>query len=513
MLFLMGVVSADPLTNVRVQLKWLHQYQFAGFYAAISQGYFEDAGLNVTLIEGGPSLDPVDEVLAGQAEFGVGNSSLLVAYFEGKPVVMVAAIFQHTPFAILARNKAGINTIKDLEGKTLMGEVHADELMAFLLAQGVDINKINLVPHTGNIRSLIPGSTPEIHASTSYLSTEPFLAVQVGLDYQIFSPNEYGIDYYGDSLFTSRAFADENPETVVAMKQALLKGWQYAAANSEEVISDILENYSTDKTRLALTFEAQTINNLLEDEMLEIGYISQSRLNNIATLFTATGLVTETKDLKPFLFQPAEQAPKWVGYTLLALAAISVVSTVIATRIYHLNQQRIAELNKRKELEILLTEQARTDPLTNLANRRWFEDVGSKSVEQALRHKRSLGVIMIDVDQFKPINDLHGHHFGDQCLRTLSAILLDCIRAGDLAARLGGDEFVLLLPDANEDVADAIRNRLLEQLRNHPIQTNEVEPIILSVSMGIGWLEQIDNGLADVIHRADQDMYANKESN
>lgn len=82
------------LTSVSVQLRWFHQFQFAGFYAALQQGYFSQAGLDVTLIEGGPTIDPVDSVLEGRADFGIGNSSLLVDFNKGRPVVAVAAIFQ-----------------------------------------------------------------------------------------------------------------------------------------------------------------------------------------------------------------------------------------------------------------------------------------------------------------------------------------------------------------------------------------------------------------------------------
>ncbi|MDZ7735632.1 MAG: ABC transporter substrate-binding protein [Gammaproteobacteria bacterium] len=87
--------SADEaLTDVRIQLKWFHQFQFAGYYAALEKGYFREAGLDVTLIEGGPHINPTNEVLTNNADFGIGTSGLLVSRSKGKPVVAVAAVLQ-----------------------------------------------------------------------------------------------------------------------------------------------------------------------------------------------------------------------------------------------------------------------------------------------------------------------------------------------------------------------------------------------------------------------------------
>ena len=144
----------NPLSSVRVQLKWFHQYQFAGFYAAIDKGYFQQAGLDVTLIEGGPFIDPTKVVIEGGAEFGIGNSTLLIDYNSGSPVVAVSAIFQHSPLVIIARRGSHIHTIKDLEGHTLMVESHAAELTTYLKLAGVNLDKVKIVTHTGTITSL-----------------------------------------------------------------------------------------------------------------------------------------------------------------------------------------------------------------------------------------------------------------------------------------------------------------------------------------------------------------------
>lgn len=82
---------------VSLRLRWHHQFQFAGYYAALEQGYYREAGVDVTIKEGGPTIAPVEDVLSGQSDFGVSNSNLVVEYLRGKPLMMLASLFQHSP--------------------------------------------------------------------------------------------------------------------------------------------------------------------------------------------------------------------------------------------------------------------------------------------------------------------------------------------------------------------------------------------------------------------------------
>ena len=95
--------SSEAAETLRLQLKWTHAFQFAGFYAADAKGYYREAGLDVQLIEAAPDTDVVGRVTAGEAEFGIGTSNLLLDRHAGRPVMALAAIFQHSPQVILAR--------------------------------------------------------------------------------------------------------------------------------------------------------------------------------------------------------------------------------------------------------------------------------------------------------------------------------------------------------------------------------------------------------------------------
>ena len=104
------------LEQVTLQLNWKHQFQFAGYYAAIEKGYFRDAGYEVTLVEAGALNDPIAAVLKGEALFGVGASELALHRARGEPVVALAAILQHSPLVLLANSKVA-NNVHALSGR------------------------------------------------------------------------------------------------------------------------------------------------------------------------------------------------------------------------------------------------------------------------------------------------------------------------------------------------------------------------------------------------------------
>ena len=97
---------ALALEKVTLQLKWIHAFQFAGYYAAKEKGYYRDAGIDVQIHEAAPGTDVLDTVISGKAQFGTGTSSLLLARNAGKPVVALAVIFQHSPLVLVAAKTA-----------------------------------------------------------------------------------------------------------------------------------------------------------------------------------------------------------------------------------------------------------------------------------------------------------------------------------------------------------------------------------------------------------------------
>lgn len=144
-------------------------------------------------------------------------------------------------------------------------------------------------------------------------------------------------------------------------------------------------------------------------------------------------------------------------------------------------------LNDLHAAQIQMLEQAHTDPVTQIANRRYFDTIFKTEWKRAARENKNIALLMIDVDHFKRYNDQHGHHAGDQCLQ----IIAQCIksvarRASDVVARHGGEEFVILLPDTGLEDAIKIAERLRRNVEEQRIPHSDgALPRIVTVSVGV----------------------------
>lgn len=155
------------------------------------------------------------------------------------------------------------------------------------------------------------------------------------------------------------------------------------------------------------------------------------------------------------------------------------------------------------------------DGLTNIRNRRFFDETFEKTFNEIKRDKKSLAVLMIDIDFFKPYNDNYGHGQGDETLRKVAKALEKTIkRASDFVARYGGEEFVILLKDINKDGVEAVANNLLNAVRELKI-THEFSKIENYVTVSIGasfYNSSSDITKLELLLKADETLYSVKNS-
>jgi class 3 adenylate cyclase/ABC-type nitrate/sulfonate/bicarbonate transport system substrate-binding protein len=281
---------AAALDQVSLQLKWKHQFQFAGYYAALEQGFYRNAGLDVTIREGGPDINVAETVASGKADFGVCNASVLREWTKGRRLVVLAAIFQHSPAVILVARRADIRSVSELRGRSLMDAPGSDEIAAMLKNEGVDYDALPRVAHEGNPRDLLAGTAD---AMVAYSTNEPFVLDQLGAAYRTFAPDAYGIDFYGDNLCASEAAAKTHPDRVAAFRKASLKGWNYALSHKEATVELILKSYSAKKNREALLFEATRTDILVKRGPGHIGEQDAERWQRIATTYRKLGLLSD----------------------------------------------------------------------------------------------------------------------------------------------------------------------------------------------------------------------------
>jgi len=297
-----NVGAATGRERVVLQLKWRHQFQFAGYYAAVERGYYREAGLEVELREARPEQDHVDAVLAGEAQYGVGNSDLLLSRSAGKPVVVLAPIFQHSPLALIARKVPEIASMHSLHDRPMMMiESEKAEILAYFKHEGVDYRGLKIRPHTHRIEDFIEG---RVDAMSAYVTDQPFYLREAKVPYMIFLPRSGGIDFYGDTLFTTEEQIRRRPEQVRAFLRASLRGWDYALAHRGEMVDLILAKYSRRLAREHLLFEAEKTAELMHPGLIEVGHNNPGRWRHIAQTYAEFGLAPRDFDVEPMLYDP-----------------------------------------------------------------------------------------------------------------------------------------------------------------------------------------------------------------
>ena len=324
--------------KIVLQLKWRHKFQFAGYYAAQAKGFYRDAGLDVELREAHPGSDPVQEVVDGRAQYGIGNSGLLLRRHRGDPVVVLGVVFQHSPSVLLARQQAGISVVQDLAGKKVMIEPLAVDLIAYLKQEGVTPAGLVRMPHSFTPDDLQRGT---VDAVSAYETNEPFFLEQARVPFLLFTPRAAGIDFYGDNLFTTQAELDRHPARARAMRAASLRGWQYALEHPDEIIDYLLRHYPAHNSRASLRYEADRIRALIQPDMVELGYSNPGRWRHIAGVYAGLGMLPPDVALDGFLYQdtPEPQSPSHLLVMLGVLGGVAALCLLAALHVGRLNRR------------------------------------------------------------------------------------------------------------------------------------------------------------------------------
>ena len=442
--FLSIEITSGAQEKVTLQLKWTHAFQFAGYYAAKEQGYYSEAGLDVNILEAAPETDPINDVVQNRSQYGVGSSGLLLARSSGKPVVVLAVIFQQSPYEIYAAPE--IHHLSDLVGKRLMLEPQSEELIAFLKKEGIPMDSIQMIPHSFNADGLIQGKT---EAMSGYLSSEPYYFRHINFPYQTFSPRSANIDFYGDNLFTSVQELEKHPGRVKAFRAASLRGWQYAKENRDKVIEMIYSKYSKMHSIDYLHFESDQMIPLLQPDLIDIGYMNLNRWKHIADTYSSIGLLPRGFSLDGFIYDSNIRNMTWYFRSLgLAFLIILFISS-IAFYVYRMNRKlakSIVLVNRTKaaleESEELWHTIVRTSP----------DGIAITNLDGIFTQASDRMVLMLGYDSLTDLIGRNIYDFIEPSYISKAQIRRDQILNGN---RLDPSAFVLLRKDGSQFYAES----------------------------------------------------------
>ena len=249
---LTGVVISAALTaalpayaaeKVSVRLKWLAQAQFAGFYVGKAKGFYDQAGLDLTINPGGPNLNVETLVASGNDTFGLagGTETVLFAREKGLPLVCIGVTVQKTPFTYVTYKDSGITKVKDFAGKKVATWFTGTQytLYSMLASAGVKQSDLTIVPQSGSMAPFVEKQF-DVAAATYYNELNTLKAQGLGDKLTLIKPDDYGVVVQQDTVLVSEKYRNEKPEQVQAFMNATIKGWKYALQNKKEAIDIIM---------------------------------------------------------------------------------------------------------------------------------------------------------------------------------------------------------------------------------------------------------------------------------
>ncbi len=302
--------SGEPLT---LQLKWKHQFQFAGYYIALEKGYYAEVGLDVTIQPHGGIKSPTATMLAGNADYAVTSSDIVIHRALGEPVVALGAIFQHSAYGFLVREDSGIKSVEDFAGrKVMLGTGSQDAaLQATLRSAGIKPADITQLPSSFDVNSLIQGETDVFNA---YVTDQRFSLEQAGVAGRYILPIKYGVDFYGDVLVTTEKEIEQHPERVDRFLQASLKGWDYALTHQDEAIDLIQKKYNSQRMNYKhLAFEAHATRELIQPLLVTLGHMNPARWKQIKNTLEEHGFIKPGSSIDGLIYKPTTTENAWAN--------------------------------------------------------------------------------------------------------------------------------------------------------------------------------------------------------
>ncbi|MBD3748037.1 MAG: ABC transporter substrate-binding protein [Sphingobacteriales bacterium] len=347
--------KADDLQPIRLQLKWRNQFQFAGYYAAKIKGFYKDAGLNVSIKAGGYNISPIEEVKSGRADIGIYDPNIIFRKDGKKPLVALASIMQSSPYAIITLPDKHILKPADLIGKRVLsaGDQGWDIFRAVLHEEGINPELIKIIPRQKDSEEIIENKGDAV---ITYITTQPQRLRALGYQPIILKPVEYGIDFYGDVLFSTKEFAYKNPKVTDAFIEATRKGWEYAFAHQEEMVNYIysLPGVKVYTKKEFLRYEAQELKKLIMPDVVEIGHMNLGRWQYMLDIYKDAGLVDKGINLKDFLYESPSHSTlmDWIKPAIYALILLGIVFLIITIINWQLRKQvKLRTIALEKEIE------------------------------------------------------------------------------------------------------------------------------------------------------------------
>jgi len=341
-LAIMGMAHAAAAAEaVVLQLRGPPQFEFAGYYAALWQGFYAEAGLTVDIQPGAPRgqtpTDTVRELAEGRAQFGVGGAELAIRAAQGMPLLLLAPIFQHSGAAVYYRADADYGSPAAL-GKAKVARLPASDILGMefataLRAEGIDPTKVRSTPvEPGQTLGVLADKT--VDAAPGSVWDLPWLAKEKGLNLKSLNPADYRVEFYGDTLFTLQRLAKNEPELVRNFRIASLRGWEYALQHPDEIAGRIVATLPhppgiADAAGFG-KYQTDVARRLSRYPDIPLGHSNPDRWNRIEASLFGAGALLRTVDADEFLYDADAAARSRTDLRAFAILGGTLLAGILA---------------------------------------------------------------------------------------------------------------------------------------------------------------------------------------
>jgi len=346
-LLLSSIAGAQQDNTVVLQLKWEHEFQFAGYYAALWQGFYAQEGLEVELRSAitpdGDFLAPDVQVRSGAADFGIGGIDAMVARGRGEDFVVLSTVFQRSPVAVFSLESQPMDSLvalSQLRIAAVTDDFTRTQVLALFMEAGVDPNSVRFVDVPTSVDALVDGS---VDAVVTYDVSAQYRARELGVRLNMLHPADHGVNFYGDALYTTERLLQQDPDKVDRFVRASLRGWEYAVANREAIAQRIaaeLPRYKylyTDFLGYNRYF-AQTIEDYLLTQVVPLGHNQLERWEHAYFLLQQLGMIAIPFRVEELVQQarvPADDVMPTSTWIVIGVAMVALALSMLVIRSYH----------------------------------------------------------------------------------------------------------------------------------------------------------------------------------
>ena len=304
-LFLLFLVStflySSSLEKVSIQFNWKYQFEVAGFIAAKEKGFYENVGLDVELKEYNPEVDILFDVLNNKVTYGISSSNIVLENKKIASIVLLATYLQKSPLVFIT--KPDIRTPSQFLGKTIMGnkdELKNSSLALFLSHFNLNFSNTKFIPHNFKIDDFING---KVEIMSAFRSNQLYELDKRKIDYNIIDPADYGFVMSAVNLYTSKEEAFKNKDRTQKFIEATNRGWEYALKNKEEIIDILIKKYGVNKSKEALLYERDVVNQVMMRDFYPIGKVSPELTQRLVKQLSYSGMIEPNQKINHIFFE------------------------------------------------------------------------------------------------------------------------------------------------------------------------------------------------------------------